>query len=614
LQTYTKAVNKEFSRDAIKSRFIETAALLHGYEHFELESFDPLVDLLFSALSKELEKSHIFLEDSYKRLLNNLTNKILPNYYLDHSPAFSVLKIFPEETFTIDKDNFSAVTEKKIDGEEKEIGFVPIQNVLCEAVDVALLADGQHIIQFENLERQIICNAPSNDNAIYLGLKTHVKTKALHKLQLYIDWINDPNCHTYSKILSNSKWTLNGKALHLNMGLNFTTQAADPFNDIIFNKHIAEKTKYIISQLEDKYFNLEFEENLIHHIGNVPKFIKEQIASQAELSFANQLVWIKIDLLNIPATRELKKFIYPTCNAIPVYNLNLKHAVERIKDPFKVVRISEEDFFIDILKISNDDDAFYANSSHLEMVKDDNKIGSYTIERQGILRTNHKMARTSIRKLIDLIKEERNAYATFNPEWIIDELHGIQSHIKRIHHKLGEDLTVADSDVFLIFESEKKNDLVKIEYWSTNGNNGNNIPPGKILETNCEKLLNRQEAIVLVKSQSGTSDINEEKKKNEMLSLLHSRNQLTTTEDYKLAIKNLISPLEVLSIDSKKTLKKTFGNQNGFSESIQFKIHTKADPEYNEAQSHLQNRIKTYLNKHGIMNIDVEPIIIWHEE
>lgn len=609
MQGYNNIADQSFTRDAIKARFIETAGLLHGYEHFELESFDPLVDLLFSALSKELEKSHQFLEDSYFRILENLTNKLLPNYYLDHSPAYTIIQVQPKEEITLTKDNFKASTQVMIDNEDHLLEFIPFVNHHCLPIKIGMIADGENLVQFNQLEKSLIAKANSNDNAIYLGLQIEPLLKSTNEVTIFLDWINNPNNNLYSKILRNSKWYLDEKELDIELGLQDYVDDQDPFRDQIFSKHIAEKIKSIKDNIDNKYFKIAIEDSFQKHTGNVPAFIKEKIPEIAELSFANNLVWIRIELLNIPATRELKKHIYASCNCVPVFNINLKHTVERIKEPFKVIRLHEEEFFIDIKSIENENSEYYKDHNKLDLITEEKMVGKFKIQRSGILRTNRKLARTSIRKLIDTIKEERNAYATYNPEWIIDELKGIHSHVKRIHHKLGNDLKISDSDIFLIFESEHKNDLVKIDYWTTNGENGNGIPSGEVLDIADASPFIDGNAIVLHKSESGTSAVSDSKKKSEFLKLLHSRNQLTTIQDYKLAIKALLDPLEVLKIEERKTIRKSYGLKVGYQPVIQFIIHIKTNEENASSLTNLQYRIKDYLEKKGILNQIIEPII-----
>ena len=88
--------NKDYSRKAIKSRMLNLASEEHGYDPSEYGQFDPLVDLLISALSKELEKSHQYFEQCLEEMADLVVERLLPNSDIDFNPSISVAKVYPK--------------------------------------------------------------------------------------------------------------------------------------------------------------------------------------------------------------------------------------------------------------------------------------------------------------------------------------------------------------------------------------------------------------------------------------------------------------------------------------------------------------------------------------
>src|SRR5687767_14960768 len=80
------------NREQIKNRMVKTAARLWGYSEDETESaFDPLVNILFSACSLELEKVSNEIHSSRARLLERMVQLLSPEVLCGPLPAHAVL-------------------------------------------------------------------------------------------------------------------------------------------------------------------------------------------------------------------------------------------------------------------------------------------------------------------------------------------------------------------------------------------------------------------------------------------------------------------------------------------------------------------------------------------
>lgn len=592
-----------FDRNSIKARMIDTAARDHGYDHFELESFDPLVDLLLSALSKELERSHLYFQDTYDLVLNNLADRLVPNSMLDYRPAFGSVNIKPDERLVLNKDNFKCALLQEENKKEFLMNFVPLVNCKCEPCEVKLIANGNYLVYYEGLEKNELKRYQSDDSSIWIGISREKLTVEDQEIALFFNWFKNPNLKLYIDLLTKSRWSQNGQTINVRNGFD-EYELDSERNDELWNESLTQITiSKIKEELQHHYFTFQIKKDWIEDDeNNVPPFIKDIIKDDANLSFANQLIWIKVELPRLPEIKIMAENIYCETNCIPVLNLNENSSTHKIRDPFKVVRLANEDYFIDIKSVETFDGKKYIPHAKFGEQGED-VIGTYKISRDGVLRINEKKAIENIRTLIDQIKEERNAYAAFKPDWIVDELNDIKAKFNRIEHKLGSALVLDPNDVFVIFVDEAQETLVRITRYTSNGVRANKISSGTLLNIKSELAFNSPDAIVVRETSGGKSYYTNEEKQLELQYLLQTRNKIVTREDIKIAIKKLMHPFKTKEIKFEKKIKKIEGAKVGFQPVLSIEIYLENEDDFQYELAPIETRIKQFLDKNMIMEL-----------
>ena len=103
------------SREHIKTRMLKNAARAWGYSETESESnFDPLVSMLLSACSVELEKISGEIHGSRARVLERLVQLLSPDAFTGALPAHSVACATPvENTLEINEEAQYYITRKR---------------------------------------------------------------------------------------------------------------------------------------------------------------------------------------------------------------------------------------------------------------------------------------------------------------------------------------------------------------------------------------------------------------------------------------------------------------------------------------------------------------------
>ncbi len=593
--------SKEFSREAIKARMIKTAAENHGYEHFEVESFDPLVNLLLSSFAKELEKSQLFFEDCYNHILNYLTDRLIPNNLSDYFPAITFVKLNAKGYELVTQDNLKLKVQKPIIKDDKEelveLDFIPIKPFQCVPANVKMIANGEEIVFYNNLQKEVLSRYKPTDSSIWIGIDPSLLKSENQKLQLYYSWFNNPRKSLFQRILRQSDLYVNGKKIPSSLSL--IKLQGNQFQYLDLDENLGldnlEENSYINFQFEADWKKLKFEEH-------IPPPVKEAMQSNANLSFANELLWLELRLPALKESREMAKDFYCQFNCYPFVNLKKNEQTLKIKAPFKIARLANEQYFIGIEKIESYKGEVYHQIQNLS----DISKNYYEIKKEGVLRLNQKSAIESIRSLIDVIKEERNAFASYNPDWIVDELTSIRANLNRIEHKLGEKLNIRPTDIFVELHNKVEEDLVKIKYWTCMGEKANDIETANVFEVQ-SKLRMEKEAISLCKSYGGRSFISREDKRMELNRLLNNGNRLVTRSDLRNAIQSYLKPRKVHSLTFQQGLMAELGPKKGYNQCIQVVVQLISDHEYLAQDIDiLQPKLESFLNENSIMQFPIK--------
>ena len=107
---------KKNTKEIVKSRLKQSAAKSWGYQESNAEGFDPVIDLLFGACATEFERLSTELYTSQKRILEKVSQILLPEVFLCPVPSYAIMHGKPSSTekTTVQTDQF--VFEKEFPG------------------------------------------------------------------------------------------------------------------------------------------------------------------------------------------------------------------------------------------------------------------------------------------------------------------------------------------------------------------------------------------------------------------------------------------------------------------------------------------------------------------
>jgi uncharacterized protein YheU (UPF0270 family) len=610
----TREIEKEFGRKAIKARMIDLAAKLHGYEQFELDSFDPLVDLMLSALAKELEKSHIFFQENFNDLCSHITERLVPNSDIDFKPSATVINVPAERTVNINADNFKCTINKEINGSQKELSFIPLLPFQTTNAKIRIIANGNKLIEYKDLGQTELSEYAPINSSIYLGLSFDEEKELplIMEIPIYCTWFNHPKTYEYLNILNNGEWVFNGEELPFE---NFLVPQNTFNEDFNFweKSYFKEIFSEIIGQFNKSYFRVRINtQSIKKEEKKIPSEISNAIRKTPELAYVNNLQWLEIKLPALDICKDLGQTLFCQSNCIPVVNLNRKFETHRVREPYKVIRVSGDEFFVDVKKIYDHNNGQYL-PKHSFVEKINNIIGYYNIARNSVLRIDKRVAVEKIIQLLDTIREERNAFSSFNPDWIIDELGKIKLNLQRIEYKLGENLDVSPNDVFITLEDDSQESTLRLEYWTCNGADSNNITRGTKAELSSEIIFDESECIILETTEGGRFATSKERKLQKLKYHLQSQERIVTRSDLHEAINYRLSPIPINRITFSNKLIPTQGLGGGYIKTIVVNIEIDQNQLSGLSLDKLKAKVQNFIDKKIISGtsykIEITPIL-----
>ena len=588
-----------FDRKTIKSRLQNLIVQRWGYEKYEQNAFDPLVDLLISALAKELEKGHLSFERAFGRIVDFITDRLVPERLDEFEPAFGVLMCHPlDEICEINESNFKA---SHTNNDDKEIEFVPLGSTVCVPAHVAAIANFNSLIELDGLEQKVLTTFEYKSNNIWIGLELK-DCKSHDSIRLFFNWIKDPLVDQYISLLKISNWLIKDELIEVS----FDNYLIEHLNENFYWQDILSKEK--ISLIHNKLCRhfVDVEVSSKQYKNRVtPNFLKLLIKEDPQLAPMNDLLWLRINIPPHDLSKGLSQNIFCQTNCVPIINLNKRMFSKKIRAPFKVVKIDDEDFFLEVIDIENSDGKKYVKIEQEINFKKEELEGIYSVFSKGIIRVDKKMAYESIVNMIDLIIEEKNAYSAINPDWIVDELKSLDLILNKIKSKSNLDKSLINNTTFLQFESELNEDFIKIEYISINGKEANGIKVGESLNVQCHFAFKSGEGLVVEETREGSSFMSKKERRSELVSRIQSRGSVVTRKDIQVHLRKELEPLKIHDIKMENSVVPSYLPNEGYQKVLDVTVDLGKHGLSDWDSSLLQRRLQAYFNSKAMVGLPI---------
>ena len=135
--------------------------------------------------------------------------------------------------------------------------------------------------------------------------------------------------------------------------------------------------------------------------------------------------------------------------------------------------------------------------------------------------------------LIELLKDESASFSFLNNDFLRNNLKGLNQLIALLENKVSEASNEVTQTNYVVLKPFKANDILLVEYWTTNGNAGNNIKSGSELSIYKGVGVKQGTGCLLTTTHGGKDELTMEDRLNSYRRSLLSRDRIVTKEDVK---------------------------------------------------------------------------------
>jgi len=537
------------SKENIKTRMLKNVARLWGYSETESESnFDPLVSMLLSACSIELEKISGEIEGSRARVLERLVQLLSPDAFTGALPAHAlacgrpiekVSKVSEDEQFYIPR-KLSSVTENE-EPVWKDMFFSPTSGFQLNKASIKYMATGTSLYRVNNsINKELIAQSDSGKElpACSLWLGIDQPGVSLKNTLFYFDLRNEAQKQLFYHQLPKAAWYWNDQPIaHLpGYGSRFISGEQLDLETVMNREDNSDgKIKNQVNAFYKPYFiSLTDPDNLTAGSDNslLSSMVAETFGTKTmKLLQLVPLRWICVDFPQTVNSRMLED-VFCVMNCFPVFNRRLHDLTYRLQEVVNIIPLQTEDVFLDLDEVSNDEGKLLNIRSPRK--KNDDAHG-VLLRSGGVGRFDERDAASIVNYLVQLLRDESAAYSSMGNEFMNNEVKQLQQIINRLEQRIFSNQLIQESIPYLVVRNNSKSawQNIFIRYWSTCGTDANNIKAGGVLRPYKGSNLEGNQLLLVTTTMGGRNKLGTTESVLAYKSALLSKDRLITPEDIK---------------------------------------------------------------------------------
>jgi hypothetical protein len=566
---------------------LKNAARAWGYPEAEAENnFDPLVSMLLSACSIELEKISGEIHSSRARVLERLVQLLSPDALTGALPAHAVACATPVERMLELKEDDQYYINRKLpglsDNDEailKDMFFSPTGSFQLNRASIRFMATGNLLYRVSNnIHKELISQAEAGKDlpACTLWLGIDEPGVSLKNTLFYFDLRNEAYKQLFYHQLSKAVWYWNDQVMAHSPGYgprSISGEHLDLEDVLKKDDDTAGKIKRNINAFYKPYF-VTLLDKTDHAINEDNEILSGMIAETftgKAAKFLNQepLRWICIDFPQTISSKLLQDVVC-VMNCFPVFNRRIHDLTHRLQELVNIVPLQTEDIFLDLDEVSNDE----GKTLNTRTFQDKADEGfSLLLRNGGVGRFDERDASSIVDYLVQLLRDESASFSSLGNDFMNNEMKQLQQIINKLEQRLFSRQITLEQIPYLVIRNNSKAFFknIFIRYWSTCGKEANNIKAGTSLRLYKGSGIENNHVLLVTTTVGGRNKLSTTESVLAYKSALLSKDRLITSEDIK-AFCNYQLGEKVKRIDIQKGIMIHPDERQGFIKTIDVTI------------------------------------------
>lgn len=507
---------------AIKERILKRAMEFWGVS--DMRDMDPVIDLLLEVFAYESNMLHQEIEQSDSRILRRLSRILIGDKWSLPKPAHALMTVTPNhgECCELDaEDHFYA--EKSIFGKgDIQVFMTPLFSHRLVDAKVRAIAYGDNIrLSTDGFNTPIRFLGNKNriaDYCVWVGIDA--PKEVLQEMDSVTFCIKPSDMSLLPFMKMASFYDSTGSQLYVKTGLH----VEDPYN----NAHYFNEIRDFYSDL---YFNVGIRED------SKEKHTYQQMfpgyISDCDMpGDFESLFWVKIVFPETFAKESFETLdVY--LNTFPVVNRQLVYKQHNFRSTGRIIALKcpSRTQLLNIRSFQDNKGRQYVNRLNQY---EENPTGIFSLYFGDLERFDSDSARSLITKVLQLMKEDGNAFASMNPDALSTQLKDLFGKINDIEKGLESTLKEDNKiKAFVLSVPDKDATNAEIRYWVTSGPLANGFNERTLIQQfNIEKY-DASGIILRTRMQGGATQDSEQELINSLRYGLLSKERIISKEDIK---------------------------------------------------------------------------------
>lgn len=608
----------DFTKASIKSRLTRQAAELWGYGEADLDAFDPLVNLLLEACAVEFEKIGQELHATQGRLIERLAALLNPDVVDAPHPAHAVAQARAREPRVLLPTDAQFVFEFPAVGRQaasRPLHFSPLQTTYLVEGAVQCLATDEAVWQLgPQGQKRLVAQAPTPPPAehrrLWLGLRLPASEQRLEELTFYIDWLNEPRRADYLAFLPGEQWWLGDVPLAVTPGLASNSDDTAPGGaldaEYDFLRRIEQQIQALYAPLFVRvalppaaltaYVPRPYPGELTAAFGS---------AAVVELAALTQpLTWLEVRFAHAlpPAA-----FAQLTCalNCFPILNRRLHRVLYRLQPALNLFPLVSEEPFLAVRSVYSLSNVSFRATTLRDLTE--GATDTYTLRTHGVGRFDARSSRESLRELLELLRDESQAFTAAGTDFIGGILRELDQNMARLEERLDRQRATEQPVPYLLLRPRDVHDSVYLEYWVSSGVAANRLPAGSPLRVQDGHYV--EEVRLLTTTTGGRERPRPEERTYALRRNLLTRNRLVTLADIKAACWAELG-VQLADVQVEKGFQTGATPTAGFVRCIRVRLTPAAASRLSAAEwQHAAEALQAHLAGQSAMNLPYEVVV-----
>jgi len=609
------AISNITSKEMIAARMFRHSVRYWDSKDSDIDSLDPLVRLLIEACAVELYRISNEINSAQEHMLEKLARLLTPEVYTAPKPAHAIVHGRALEADAQVYPLMQFFHQKKVASKPNgpldlnvDVYFSPAGNYKIIDGDIAVIAAGKDLYsvnrnQYKELLFKTTGPNELEPNTVWLGLEMSYLLTDISGISFFFDLKNHPGKRELFPLFHYSKWSVKGMPIDIKGGLwnpNSKLQHADSlavFDEFDINQTIERQANKYYS---DQFVTIINADKLIIETEKFPSEFTDYFSDKDLNKLQKKLLWIKVKLLP-EFDNVVLEDLTVSINSFPVVNRYLDDTRYRLQNNFNIIPLLSNEQFLSVNTVEGSDGGQDEDANKYTGLPFDNTSelktkGTYTIRTGDIERFDSRNATEYMNYLVELLRDESSAFAAFGQDAVSLLVEELKQNISQLEQKIKQNMANLNKEpTYLLINPRKEGETIFVNFWTTNGEMGNQIRSGSKLQLAQGEELQSESLVMLTGSTGGSNKLNNTELLNAYKNVLITRGRIVTLEDVKSFCKTALGG-KAKSISVKKSVCVGILPNEGLINTIEVRIIQQGtehdEDEWNEIIRDLQMKLE----------------------